>query len=167
MQNTSKLATLDKADLQILTHLQTDGRLSVLELSKRVSLSPTPCTQRMRKLEEMGIIKGYHARLDAPALGQALMIFVTVKLRTTEEATLKKFNAAVKPIKQILECHMVGGGFDYLLKVRVRDMSEYREILGGVIGSLPMVEGTHSYFVMEAVKDSPLIAIPSLKDKNL
>ncbi len=155
---------LDKTDFQILDHLQRDGRLSVVELAKRINLSPTPCTARIRRLEEAGVIKGYYAKLDPLKMGQALMVFVTVKLRSTDEATLEKFNAAVKPIKPILECHMVGGGFDYLLKIRVRDMSEYREILGGVIGALPMVEGTHSYFVMEDVKDSGLL--PIVKDSK-
>jgi Lrp/AsnC family transcriptional regulator, leucine-responsive regulatory protein len=158
------MENLDKTDLQILDHLQRDGRLSVVELAKRISLSPTPCTARIRKLEDDGVITGYHAKLDPVHMGQALMVFVTVKLRGTDEATLAKFNAAVKPIKPILECHMVGGGFDYLLKIRVRDMSEYREILGGAIGGLPMVEGTHSYFVMEDVKDSGLLPITIKKD---
>ncbi len=157
---------IDKVDLQLLKHLQADGRMSVVELSKRVNLSPTPCTQRIKRLEEAGVIIGYHARLSPAALGQALMVFVTVKLRGTDEATLEKFNAAVKPVKQILECHMVGGGFDYLLKIRVQDMGEYREILGGVIGALPMVEGTHSYFVMEEVKESPLLPLTQAKTKS-
>lgn len=157
---------IDKVDLQLLKHLQADGRMSVVELSKRVNLSPTPCTQRIKRLEEAGVITGYHARLSPAALGQALMVFVTVKLRGTDEATLEKFNAAVKPVKQILECHMVGGGFDYLLKIRVQDMGEYREILGGVIGALPMVEGTHSYFVMEEVKESPLLPLTQAKTKS-
>ena len=161
---TDTLEKLDRTDLQILDHLQHDGRMPIVELSKRVNLSPTPCTLRIRKLEEDGVIMGYHAKLNPVALGQALMVFVTVKLRSTDEATLEKFNAAVKPIKPILECHMVGGGFDYLLKIRVRDMGEYREILGGVLGTLPMVEGTHSYFVMEDVKNSNILPIAITKD---
>lgn len=166
MINSSILERLDNSDLQILDHLQRAGRLPVVELAKRVNLSATPCTQRIRKLEEDGVITGYHAKLNPIAMGQALLVFVTVKLRSTDEATLEKFNAAVKPIKPILECHMVGGGFDYLLKIRVRDMGEYREILGSVIGTLPMVEGTHSYFVMEDVKDSTVLPITLLKGKN-
>ena len=166
MKNEISVVDVDKVDLQLLSHLQNDGRTSIVELSKRVNLSPTPCTQRIKRLEQSGVITGYHASISPAALGQALMVFVTVKLRVTDEATLEKFNAAVKPVKQILECHMVGGGFDYLLKIRVRDMGEYREILGGVIGTLPMVEGTHSYFVMEEVKESPLLAINITKAKT-
>ncbi len=166
MKSENITVEIDNVDLQLLKHLQADGRMSVVELSKRVNLSPTPCTQRIKRLEQEGVITGYHARLSPTSLGQALMVFVTVKLRGTDEATLEKFNAAVRPVQQILECHMVGGGFDYLLKIRVRDMGEYREILGGIIGALPMVEGTHSYFVMEEVKESPLLPITISKART-
>jgi Lrp/AsnC family transcriptional regulator, leucine-responsive regulatory protein len=159
------MVELDFIDHKLLDVLQQDGRLSVTDLSKRVNLSPTPCTLRMRKLKEHGVIKGYSARISPQALGISLLVFVTVKLRGTDEATLRAFNAAVKPVKQILECHMTGGGFDYLLKLRVRDMQEYREVHGSVIGELPMVEGTHSYFVMEEVKETTLLPIPKHKDK--
>lgn len=157
---------LDFIDLQLLTTLQNEGRIPVVELAKKVNLSATPCTLRMRKLEQEGVIVGYHARINPVALNQALMVFVTVSLKATDEASLKAFNAAVKPVKQILECHMLGGGFDYLLKIRVRDMPEYREILGSMIGTLPMIESTHSYFVMEQVKESPLLPIPRLRDRK-
>ncbi len=154
----------DKLDLQILAALQADGRMPITELSRRVNLSATPCALRIKKLEQAKIIQGYHARIAPKALNVALLVFVTVKLRATDEATLRAFNTAVKPMKQILECHMTGGGFDYLLKIRVRDMEEYRKILGGVIGELPMVEGTHSYFVMEEVKETMLLPIPAFKE---
>jgi Lrp/AsnC family transcriptional regulator, leucine-responsive regulatory protein len=157
---------LDFIDLQLLTTLQNEGRIPVVELAKKVNLSATPCTLRMRRLEQEGVIIGYHARINPVALNQALMVFVTVSLKATDEASLKAFNAAVKPVKQILECHMLGGGFDYLLKIRVRDMPEYREILGSIIGALPMIESTHSYFVMEQVKESPLLPIPRLRDRK-
>jgi Lrp/AsnC family leucine-responsive transcriptional regulator len=157
---------LDSIDLRLLEALQQDARLPIVELARRVNLSPTPCTLRMRRLEKDGVIQGYHARLAPAALGRALMVFVTVSLKATDEATLTAFNTAVKPVKAILECHMVGGGFDYLLKLRVRDMAEYRDILGGVIGALPMVESTHSYFVMEEVKESAVIPVPKAKDRR-
>jgi len=157
---------LDFIDLQLLTTLQNEGRIPVVELARKVNLSATPCTLRMRRLEQEGVILGYHARINPVALNQALMVFVTVSLKATDEASLKAFNAAVKPVRQILECHMLGGGFDYLLKIRVRDMPEYREILGSIIGALPMIESTHSYFVMEQVKESPLLPIPRLRDRK-
>jgi Lrp/AsnC family transcriptional regulator, leucine-responsive regulatory protein len=154
------MVELDSVDVSIIAQLQNEARLSVTELSQRVNLSATPCTLRMRRLEREKVLLGYHARVAPAALGAALLVFVTVKLKATDEATLATFNAAVKPVQQILECHMTGGGFDYLLKIRVRDMAEYREILGGIIGQLPMVEGTHSYFVMEEVKETNLLAVP-------
>ena len=118
-------------------------------------------------MEQEGVITGYHAHLAPKALGHALMVFVTVSLKSTDEKTLRAFNAAVKPVKQILECHMVGGGFDYLLKIRVRDMGEYREILGGRLGALPMVESTHSYFVMEEVKEEPFLDVSRAKEQRM
>jgi Lrp/AsnC family transcriptional regulator, leucine-responsive regulatory protein len=160
------MVNLDSLDFQMLDVLQREGRVSVTELSKRVNLSATPCTQRLRHLEEAGVISGYQAKLSPSALGMALLVFVSVKLRATDEATLRAFNAAVKPVQQILECHMTGGGFDYLLKLRVANMTEYRQLLGGIIGALPMVEGTHSYFVMEEVKETTLLPIPNLKAKT-
>jgi Lrp/AsnC family transcriptional regulator, leucine-responsive regulatory protein len=157
---------LDFIDLQLLDTLQSEGRIPVVDLARKVNLSATPCTLRMRRLEQEGVILGYHARINPAALNQALMVFVTVSLKATDEASLKAFNAAVKPVKQILECHMLGGGFDYLLKIRVRDMPEYREILGSIIGALPMIENTHSYFVMEQVKESPHLPIPKIRNRK-
>ena len=165
-KNETMPENLDFIDLQLLTTLQNEGRIPVVELARKVNLSATPCTLRMRRLEQEGVIIGYHARINPAALNQALMVFVTVSLKATDEASLKAFNAAVKPVRQILECHMLGGGFDYLLKIRVRDMPEYREILGSIIGALPMIESTHSYFVMEQVKESPLLPIPRLRDRK-
>ncbi len=165
-QNSPTIVTLDQTDLTILAALQTNARMPVVELAKQVNLSPTPCTLRIKRLEQAGVITGYHARLKPQALGQALMVFVTVSLKSTDEKTLRAFNAAVKPVTQILECHMVGGGFDYLLKIRVRDMGEYRDILGGMLGALPMVESTHSYFVMEEVKESVCLDVSRPKDSR-
>lgn len=164
LQSSEFVVSLDQTDLAILSALQENARISVVELAKRVNLSPTPCTLRVKRLEKAGILTGYHARLKPQALGYALMVFVTVSLKSTDEKTLRAFNAAVKPVKQILECHMVGGGFDYLLKIRVRDMGEYRDILGGMLGALPMVESTHSYFVMEEVKETAFLDVSRPKD---
>jgi Lrp/AsnC family transcriptional regulator, leucine-responsive regulatory protein len=162
LPNRQKPVELDSTDMALLDALQANGRLPVVDLAKRINLSATPCTLRMRRLEHDGVISGYHARLNPSAMDQALLVFVSVKLTSTDELTLRAFNEAVKPVKQILECHMVGGGYDYLLKIRVRDMAEFRDILGGVIGALPKVETTHSYFVMEEVKESPLLPVPRI-----
>jgi Lrp/AsnC family transcriptional regulator, leucine-responsive regulatory protein len=155
------MVELDFIDLSIIDQLQQDARLSITDMSRRVNLSATPCTLRMRRLEREKVILGYHARVSPQSLQAALLVFVTVKLKSTDEQTLSRFHLAVKPVQQIMECHMTGGGFDYLLKIRVRDMAEYREILGGVLGQLPMVEGTNSYFVMEEVKETTMLPVPS------
>ena len=164
LKTNNLMVNTDFIDMQIIDALQSDGRMAVTELSKRVNLSATPCSLRIKRLEQSGIIQGYHAHILPKAVKMALLVFVSVKLKSTDEATLKSFNKAVKPVRQILECHMTGGGFDYLLKIRVRDMVEYRQILGGVIGELPMVEGTHSYFVMEEVKETTLLPLPLPKE---
>jgi Lrp/AsnC family leucine-responsive transcriptional regulator len=169
MTTPRKPATLDPADLAILSALQAEGRLPVVELAKRIHLSATPANLRLKKLEQEGVIQGYHAKLSPQALGQGLLVFVTVQLKSTDENSLIAFNRAIRPVPQVLECHMTGGGFDYLLKVRVGDMQEYRDLLGGVIGGLPMVENTHSYFVMEEVKETALLpltrALPGKRSK--
>jgi len=149
--------SLDMHDLKILDVLQTSGRISVSDLARQINLSSTPCAQRLRKLELQGYISGYKAIVDPGALGLDLLVFIQVALKETDETTLQSFNSAIRRVPSVLECHMVGGDFDYLLKARVAGMEEYRRLLGGEIGSLPMVQGTHSYFVMEEVKDeSPL-----------
>jgi Lrp/AsnC family leucine-responsive transcriptional regulator len=151
---------LDSTDIAILDVLQREGRLAVVELARKVNLSATPCTLRLRRLEQEGVITGYRALIAPVALGLALVVFVEVKLKSSDEASLEAFNRAIRPVPEVLECHMVGGGFDYLIKARVRDMTHYRELLGGVIGALPTVESTRSYFVMEEVKDSGPLPIP-------
>ena len=150
---------LDTIDLAILRELQRDGRLTTLELSRRVNLSATPCAARVRRLEKSGHIKGYHARLDPQLLDRGLLVFIQVKLRNTDETALHAFNAAMKDIPDVLECHMVGGGFDYLLKLRVADMAGYRVFLGRVLGGMTSVEGTHTYFVMEEVKETAILPL--------
>ncbi|MEM7633301.1 MAG: Lrp/AsnC ligand binding domain-containing protein [Pseudomonadota bacterium] len=145
--------SLDMHDLKILDVLQSHGRISVSDLARQINLSSTPCAQRLRKLELRGFISGYRAIVEPEAIGLDLLVFIQVTLKETDENTLRSFNSAISRVPNVLECHMVGGDFDYLLKARVAGMSEYRRLLGGEIGSLPMVQGTHSYFVMEEVKD--------------
>ncbi|MFN0263865.1 Lrp/AsnC ligand binding domain-containing protein [Tepidamorphus sp. 3E244] len=151
---------IDQTDMAILAALQADGRMTLADLAKSVNLSPTPCAVRMRRLEREGYIAGYHARLDPNLMDRGMVAFVQVSLKNTDESTLREFNLAVQDVREVIECHMVGGGFDYLLKLRVRDMGEYRALLGGALGSLPAVAGTHSYFVMEEVKSSPTLPLP-------
>lgn len=154
---------LDMHDLKILEVLQTDGRISVSDLARQINLSSTPCAQRLRKLEMLGLISGYKAIVEPGAIGLDLLVFIQVTLKETDETTLRSFNSAIGRVPNVLECHMVGGDFDYLLKARVSGMTDYRKLLGGEIGSLPMVQGTHSYFVMEEVKDGTPLPLKSMR----
>lgn len=151
--------TLDSIDLAILEELQRDSRIPMVELAKRVNLSATPCVKRVKRLETEGIIQGYHAKLDPAALGRSLLVFVQASLTNTDEKTLDAFNQAMNAIPDVLECHMLGGGFDYLVKLRTRDMQSYRHFLGSVLGALETVKQTHTYFVMEEVKESTLLPV--------
>jgi Lrp/AsnC family transcriptional regulator, leucine-responsive regulatory protein len=145
---------MDRTDLKILAELQADARLSVVELSRRVGLTKTPCAERIRRLEKSGVIRGYHARLDPEAMGAGHIVMVQVLLSSTTAHDLKRFNEAVMRIPEIQSCHMIAGDFDYLLKVRTRDIQEYRRVMGEQISELPCVKQTHTYVVMEDVKDA-------------
>lgn len=144
---------LDTTDLRILEEIQKDGRVSVVELSRRVHLTKTPCAERLRRLEKAGVIHGYFAKLDPTVLNAGHIVMVQVQLKGTTADELDAFNAAVLRAPEIQSCHMVAGGYDYLLKVRSKDIDTYRKILGEVISKLPGVLQTHTYVVMETVKD--------------
>ena len=144
---------MDRIDLKILGELQDDARLSVVELSQRVGLTKTPCAERMRRLEKDGVIRGYHADLDPKAVGVDHLVVVQVLLSSTSAQDLSRFNDAVRRIPEVESCLMIAGDFDYLLKVRTRDINEYRRVMGEKISGLPCVKQTHTYVVMEAVKD--------------
>lgn len=147
------MGPLDRADQQILNELQTDGRITITELAARVSLSKTPCQLRMKRLEEQGYIRGYTALVDRAKLGLSHIAFVQVTLLNTSSRALNAFNEGVRKISEVEQCHMIAGGFDYLLKVRTRNMRAYREVLGEKISALPHVQQTSTFVVMESVKD--------------
>lgn len=144
---------MDKIDQKILKHLQADGRIAITALAEKVGLSKTPCQNRVRRLEKEGYIRGYVALLDHVKLGDGHIAFVEVKLTDTRTKALDAFNQAVMAIAEIEQCHMIAGGFDYLLKVRTRDINDYRKMLGEKISSLPHVAHTSTYVAMESVKD--------------
>ena len=146
----------DRTDRRILEVLSRDGRISLTELARRVGLSKTPVQARLKRLEKTGVILGYAPRIDPVRLGLPHVAFVEVKLADTREAALRAFNDAVSAIPEIEECHMIAGAFDYLLKVRTRDMVGYREILGERISNLPHVAQTSTHVAMQAVKDVAL-----------
>ena len=150
---------LDEGDRRILRILQQDGRITNQELAARCAMSPSACLERMRRLRERGYIRGYAALLDAEKLGQGFLVFVEVMLERTTGDVFRKFSECVADRPEILECHMVAGGFDYLLKLRTRDMAEYRRFLVEVLAELPGVRETRTYTVMEEVKSSTALAI--------
>ena len=147
-------ADLDRFDRAILAALAADGRMSVVDLARRIGLSKSPTQARLKRLEETGVIAGYRALVDPVRLGMAHVAFVEVRLSDTREAALQSFNAAVRAIPEVEAAHMMAASFDYLLKVRTADIAAYRRVLGERIGALPHVASTSTHVVMEAVKDS-------------
>ena len=148
---------LDRTDKRILTVLQADGRISTVDLAERIGLSPTATSERLKRLTREGYITGYGARLDPRKLGLELLVFVEVSLDKTTPDIFERFAEAVRRAPEVLECHMVAGGFDYLIKTRLADMTAYRRFLGDVLLSFPGVRETRTYAVMEEVKnDGPL-----------
>ncbi len=150
----SDIAELDRIDLRILACLQEDGRLSNLKLAETVGLSPTAVLARVQRLTKDGYILGYEARLNPLKLGAGMMVFIEVLLDKTTPHVFDAFKAAVQVHPEIMECHMVAGGFDYLLKTRMADMTAYRAFAGTVLWQLPGVRETRTYAVMEEVKNS-------------
>ncbi|WP_159999537.1 Lrp/AsnC ligand binding domain-containing protein [Roseomonas sp. 18066] len=148
---------IDRIDRSILDILQRDGRITNQELAERIGLSPTATSERMRRLLREGFVTGFGARLDPQRLGFGLLVFVEVLLDKTTPDIFQRFADAVIRAPEVLECHMVAGGFDYLVKTRLRDMAAYRAFLGDVLLALPGVKETRTYAVMEEVKnDGPL-----------
>src|SRR3982751_2228385 len=148
------LANVDRIDLKILNVLQQDGRISNLKLAEAVALAPTAGLARVQRLTRDGYILGYEARLNPLKLGAGMLVFVEVLLDRTTPNVFEAFNAAVQVRGEIMECHMVAGGFDYLLKTRMADMQAYREFAGTVLWQLPGVRETRTYAVMEEVKST-------------
>lgn len=146
------MSALDDTDRRLLRVLQTDGRITNAELAKRCNLSPAATFERVRRLRERGVIAGYAALLDPAKVDLALTIFVEVLLDRTTADVFETFAAAIRRAPEVLECHMVAGGFDYLLKARVRDMAAYRAFLGDVLVAMPGVRETRTYAVLEEVK---------------
>jgi len=153
------MTSIDETDRRLLRVLQVDGRISNLELAERCNLSPSACSDRVRRLREHGFITGYAAMVDPDKVGRALLIFVEVLLDRTTKDVFDDFAAAARRAPDILECHMVAGGFDYLIKARVRDMTAYRTFLGDVLVDMPGVRETRTYAVLEEVKNSGVVPV--------
>jgi len=152
-------ADLDRVDLKILSNIQSDGRMSNLKLAEVVGLSPTAVLSRVHRLTNDGYILGYEARLNPLKLDAGLTVFVEALLDRTTPNVFDAFKAAVQVHGEIQECHMVAGGFDYLLKIRISDMGAYRDFAGNVLWKLPGVRETRTYAVMEEVKSTTHIKL--------
>ncbi|OYX55233.1 MAG: ArsR family transcriptional regulator [Brevundimonas subvibrioides] len=150
---------LDAVDRRILKVLQVDGRVSNAELARRCNLSPAACFERVRRLRERQVITGYAALIDPSKVGRGLMIFVEVLLDRTTGDQFEAFADMVRGQPEVLECHMVAGGFDYLLKARVGDMDAYRAFLGDVLTRMPGVRETRTYAVLEEVKSTTALPL--------
>ena len=155
------ISTLDRTDLKILDILQTDGRISNSKLAELVNLSPTAVMARVQKLTKDEFILGYKAKLNPAKLNANFLVFVEVLLDKTTPNVLDDFIDAVTQYPEIVECHMVSGGFDFLIKLRSAGMEEFRRIAGQILWQLPGVKETRSYPVMQVVKDSSKIKIKS------
>ena len=148
------LEDLDLSDRKILRAMQEAGRLSVSDLSEQVGLSKTPCLTRLRRLEDQGYIRRYKAVLDPAKIRQDYVTYVQVKLSATTRRHLTAFSDAVQNVPEIQSCHMMSGGYDFLLKIRTRNMRAYRELLGDVLSELPGIAQTSTFPVMETVKET-------------
>jgi len=157
----SPVATLDKLDRHILDLLQRDGRMSMTDLAEAVGLTVTPCIERVRRLEREGIIMGYHARVAPTALDAGLLVFVEVSISSKSERSFEDFRREVLCIPHVQECHLVSGDFDYMIKARIKEIGQYRSLLGDILLRLPGVTQTKSCIVMEEIKET--LYIPALK----
>ena len=148
------MTELDRIDRKILEILQRQGRLPMTELAQQIGLSTSPCTERVRRMEREGVITGYHARIDPQAVGKTLLVFVEITLSAKSADVFDKVRAELLHVPEVMECHLVSGGFDYLVKARLRAMSDYRRLLGDLLKKLPVSAESNSYVVMEEVKES-------------
>lgn len=150
---------LDRTDRKILSILQREGRIAITELAERIGLSASPCSERIKRMEREGVITGYYARVSPEALGKSLLVFVELKLSSKSEEIFDKVRQELLHVPDVLECHLVSGAFDYLVKARLGGMREYRRLLGDILKKLPVPAESHSYVVMEEVKDTLVLPL--------
>ena len=156
----SDMKNLSKIDKNILRLLQKNGRVSYAELSRQVGLSTTPCMERVKRLEKQGVIKGYTAVINPSYLSAGLVVFVQIRLARKAQGIFSEFREAAIKLEEVQECYLVSGNFDYLIKARVADMPAYRHFLGETLLTLPDVQESTSYVVMEEVKETLSVPIP-------
>ena len=155
-----RLQQLNRIDRNILRALQKNARVSYAELARQVGLSTTPCKERVKRLEREGIIRSYQAILDPQYLDAALVVFVQIRLNRTSQDIFEEFKRDAYDLAEVQECYLVSGNFDYLIKARVADMAAYRKFLGETLLTLPGVQESTSYVVMEQVKETLSLEVP-------
>lgn len=149
---------LDRVDRKILDILQRNGRISITELAEHVNLSASPCAERVRRLERNGVITGYHAHVSPAALGKNLLVFLEIKLSAKSEQVFENVKKELARIPEVLECHLVSGDFDYIVKARITEMNAYRKLLGEILRRLPASAESRSYVVMEEIKETTYLS---------
>ncbi len=151
---------LDHIDHKILRHLQENARITNAELADRVGLSPTPCLRRLRRLETDGVIKGYHTEIDREALGVNVTVIILVKLEREDDKTLREFEKAIKDRKEVMECYLVTGKFDYFIRVVVPSLAAYETFLSETMLRMPNIATVESSFTLREVERKVVMPIP-------
>ncbi len=150
---------LDRLDRKILDALQRNGRITMTELGEQIGLSTSPCAERVRRLERQGVITGYHARVNPQAIGRTLLVFVEITLTSKSGDVFEAVRREMLYLPEVMECHLVSGSFDYLVKARLHAMSDYRDLLGNILKKIPVPAQSHSYVVMEEIKESSYLSV--------
>ena len=150
---------LDRLDRKILDALQRNGRITMTELGEQIGLSTSPCAERVRRLERQGVITGYHARVNPQAIGRTLLVFVEITLTSKSGDVFEAVRREMLYLPEVMECHLVSGSFDYLVKARLHAMSDYRDLLGSILKKIPVPAQSHSYVVMEGIKESSYLSV--------
>jgi DNA-binding Lrp family transcriptional regulator len=151
---------LDPIDLKLLDELQSDGRITNVDLAAKVGLTAPPCLRRVRALEQSGIIKSYHAEVDPAALGYTISVFAMVSLKSQAEADLKAFEDHIRSIPEIRECHMLNGEIDFILKILAKDLQSFQALLTTQLTSAPNVSSVKTSLTIRTAKDQPGVPIP-------
>jgi len=149
------MATLDTIDRRLLTELQSEGRVTNVDLARRVGLTAPPCLRRVRSLEERGVIRGYHADLDASKLGFAITVFAMVSLRSQAEEDLRAFENHIKTLPEVRECHMLNGEIDFILKIVSQDLQSFQELLTSKLTPAPNVASVKTSLTIRTAKQLP------------
>lgn len=153
---------LDAVDLRILSEIQREGRITKLALAERVGLSPTPAWMRLKRLEDAGVISGYHARVSLKLIAPVTTVFVEVTLGAHRQADFDRFESAVRDIPEIVSCWSVGGGVDYLMRVVARDIDAYQRLIDDLLARQIGIDRYFTYIVTKTVKEEPVMPLGRL-----